>query len=132
VVVFAGDGDFLMHGQELATAVQYKLPILIILLDNGMFGTIRMHQERNYPERVVATQLQNPDFAAYAQAFGAYGERVTDTAAFGPALQRAMASGQPALLHCLIDPQAITPTATLDSLRQQALCAQRSGSDECS
>lgn len=132
VVVFAGDGDFLMHGQELATAVQYKLPILIILLDNGMFGTIRMHQERNYPERVVATQLQNPDFAAYAQAFGAYGERVTDTAAFGPALQRAMASGQPALLHCLIDPQAITPTATLDSLRQQALCAQRAGSDECS
>lgn len=132
VVVFAGDGDFLMHGQELATAVQYKLPILIILLDNGMFGTIRMHQERNYPERVVATQLQNPDFAAYAQAFGAYGERVTDTAAFGPALQRALASGQPALLHCLIDPQAITPAATLDSLRQQALCAQRSGSDEYS
>ena len=121
VVVFAGDGDFLMHGQELATAVQYKLPILIILLDNGMYGTIRMHQERSYPARVVATQLQNPDFAAYAQAFGAHGERVTDTASFAPALQRALASGKPALLHCLIDPQAITPTATLDSLRQQAL-----------
>jgi acetolactate synthase-1/2/3 large subunit len=130
VVVFAGDGDFLMHGQELATAVQYDLPILIILLDNGMYGTIRMHQERNYPERVVATTLKNPDFAAYAQAFGAYGERVTDTAAFGPALQRAMASGQPALLHCLIDPQAITPTATLDQLRQQALCAQRTNAQE--
>lgn len=130
VVVFAGDGDFLMHGQELATAVQYKLPILIILLDNAMFGTIRMHQERNYPERTIATQLQNPDFAAYAQAFGAYGERVADTATFGPALQRAMASGQPALLHCLIDPQAITPTATLDVLRQQALHAQRANAEK--
>lgn len=125
VVVFAGDGDFLMHGQELATAVQYDLPILIILLDNGMYGTIRMHQERNYPERVVATTLKNPDFAAYAQAFGAYGERVTETAAFGPALQRAIASGQPALLHCLIDAQAITPMATLDQLRQLGLNAQR-------
>ncbi|MDD5029077.1 MAG: thiamine pyrophosphate-binding protein [Rhodoferax sp.] len=124
VVVFAGDGDFMMHGQELATAVQYQLPILIILIDNGMFGTIRMHQERNYPERVVATTLKNPDFAAYAQAFGAYGERVTDTASFGPALRRAMASGQPALLHCLLDPQAITPTATLDQLRQQGLLNQ--------
>ncbi len=123
VVVFAGDGDFLMHGQELATAVQYQLPILIILLDNGMYGTIRMHQERNYPARVVATGLKNPDFAAYALAFGAHGERVSDTACFAPALQRALASGKPALLHCLIDPQAITPTATLDGLRQQALRA---------
>lgn len=130
VVVFAGDGDFLMHGQELATAVQYKLPILIILLDNGMYGTIRMHQERNYPERVVATQLQNPDFAAYAQAFGAHGERVTTTESFGPALQRAMASGLPALLHCLIDPQAITPTATLETLRQQALKAQHAAAHQ--
>ncbi len=123
VLVFAGDGDFLMHGQELATAVQYQLPILIILLDNGMYGTIRMHQERNYPARVVATGLKNPDFAAYAQAFGAHGERVCDTASFAPALQRALASGKPALLHCLIDPQAITPTSTLDGLRQQALRA---------
>lgn len=130
VVVFAGDGDFLMHGQELATAVQYKLPILIILLDNGMYGTIRMHQERSYPARVVATTLKNPDFAAYAQAFGAYGERVTDTADFGPALERAMASGQPALLHCLIDPQAITPMATLDQLRQHAMHAQRTDAPE--
>jgi acetolactate synthase-1/2/3 large subunit len=123
VVVFAGDGDFLMHGQELATAVQYKLPLLVILLDNGMYGTIRMHQEKNYPQRVVATQLHNPDFAAYAQAFGAHGERVEDTASFAPALQRALASGKPAVLHCLIDPQAITPTATLDGLRAQALRA---------
>ena len=121
VVVFAGDGDFLMHGQELATAVQYKLPILVILLDNGMYGTIRMHQERNYPARVMATELVNPDFAAYAQAFGAHGERVSDTASFAPALQRALASGKPALVHCLIDPQAITPVFTLDGLRQQAV-----------
>jgi acetolactate synthase-1/2/3 large subunit len=103
---------------------------LIILLDNGMYGTIRMHQERNYPERVVATTLKNPDFAAYAHAFGAYGERVTDTAAFSPALQRAIASGLPALLHCLIDPQAITPMATLDQLRQHALGAKRAKAPE--
>ena len=76
VVVFAGDGDFLMNGQEFATAVQYDLPILVILLDNGMYGTIRMHQEREYPGRVSATMLKNPDFAAYAKAFGGYGERV--------------------------------------------------------
>jgi acetolactate synthase-1/2/3 large subunit len=119
VVVFAGDGDFLMHGQELATAVQYKLPIIIILLDNGMYGTIRMHQEREYPARVIATELINPDFAAYAQAFGAHGERVSNTASFAPALQRALASGKPALLHCLIDPRAITPTATLKTMHKQ-------------
>ena len=86
VVVFAGDGDFLMNGQEFATAVQYDLPILVILLDNGMYGTIRMHQEREYPGRVSATMLKNPDFAAYAKAFGGYGERVETTEEFAPAL----------------------------------------------
>jgi len=121
VVCFTGDGDFMMHGQELATAVQYGLAIVIVLIDNGMYGTIRMHQERNYPARVYATELKNPDFCALALAYGAHGERVEHTAEFAPALQRALASGKPALLHCLIDPQAITPAATLDSLRAQGL-----------
>ncbi len=123
VVCFAGDGDFMMHGQELATAVQYELPIVIILLDNGMYGTIRMHQERNYPARVFATELKNPDFRALAFAYGAHGERVERTEEFAPALGRALQSGKPALIHCLIDPQAITPAATLDSLRAQGLAA---------
>ncbi len=124
VVVFAGDGDFMMHGQELATAVQYELPIIVILLDNAMFGTIRMHQERHYPGRVIGSSLRNPDFAALALAYGAYGERVATTAEFAPALQRALDSGLPALLHCLLDAEAITPTATLSSLRAAGLQRQ--------
>jgi acetolactate synthase I/II/III large subunit len=119
VVVFAGDGDFLMNGQEFATAVQEELPVLVILLDNGMYGTIRMHQERDYPGRVSATALRNPDFAAYARAFGGHGERVDSTELFAPALERALASGLPAILHCLIDPEAITPTTTLTALRNR-------------
>ena len=123
VVVFAGDGDFMMHGQEFATAVQYGLPIIVVLLDNAMYGTIRMHQEKHYPGRVSATQLRNPDFRGYAEVFGGHGERVTTTAEFGPALARARASGKPALLHCLLDPEAITPGATLQSIRQAAFDA---------
>ncbi len=121
VVVFAGDGDFLMHGQEFATAVQYGLGVVVVLLDNAMYGTIRMHQEREYPGRVSATALVNPDFAAYARAFGGHGETVRETAEFAPALERARASGKPAILHCLIDPQAITPSTTLDAIREKAL-----------
>ncbi|MGF6524737.1 thiamine pyrophosphate-binding protein [Variovorax sp. PvP013] len=121
VVVFAGDGDFLMHGQEFATAVQYGLPIIVVLLDNAMYGTIRMHQERHYPGRVSATRLRNPDFRGYAEVFGGHGERVTDTAEFAPALARARASGKPALLHCLLDAEAITPGSTLQSIREAAL-----------
>ena len=79
VVCFSGDGDFLMHGSELATAVQHDLPIVVLVVDNGMYGTIRMHQERHYPGRVVGTDLRNPDFAAYARAFGAHGELVERT-----------------------------------------------------
>jgi acetolactate synthase-1/2/3 large subunit len=124
VVCFAGDGCFMMHGQEFATAVQYGLPIIVLLFDNGMFGTIRMHQERHYPGRISATQLHNPDFAAYAQAFGGHGERVEETAQFAPAFERALASGKPAILHCLIDSEAITPTTTLQKIRQQALRQQ--------
>lgn len=123
VVVFAGDGDFLMHGQEFATAVQYGLPIIVVLLDNAMYGTIRMHQEKHYPGRISATQLKNPDFRGYAEVFGGHGERVTTTEEFGPALARARASGKPAILHCLLDPEAITPGSTLQSIRTAALAA---------
>jgi acetolactate synthase I/II/III large subunit len=106
VVAFAGDGCFLMNGQEFATAVQYGAAIIVIVIDNGQYGTIRMHQERDYPGRVVATQLQNPDFALYAKAFGGYGEHVERTADFAPAFERALASGKPAILHCRLDPRA--------------------------
>ena len=116
-VAFAGDGCFLMHGQEFATAVQYALPIVVVVLDNGMYGTIRMHQERHYPGRVTATTLRNPDFAAYARAFGGHGERVESTAAFAPALGRALASGLPSILHCLTDPDRLTIDATLGEIR---------------
>jgi acetolactate synthase-1/2/3 large subunit len=124
VVILSGDGDFLMNGQEFATAVQYDLPVIVILLDNGMYGTIRMHQERAYPGRVSATALRNPDFAAYARAFGGHGERVERTEDFAPALERARASGRPAILHCLIDPEAITPTMTLSAIRAKAQAAR--------
>lgn len=123
VVCFAGDGCFMMHGQEFATAVQYNLPIIVLIFDNGMFGTIRMHQELHYPARVSATTLENPDFAAYAQAFGGHGERVETTEQFAPAFERAVASGKPAILHCLIDPEAITPTTTLQKIREKAQAA---------
>ena len=121
VVCFAGDGDFLMNGQEFATAVQYGLPIIVVLIDNGMYGTIRMHQERMYPKRVIATALHNPDFAAYARAFGGHGETVEETAEFLPAYERALASGLPSILHVKVDPDAITPTTTLSAIRAQAL-----------
>jgi acetolactate synthase I/II/III large subunit len=120
VVCFAGDGDFLMSGQELATAVQYELPIVVIVVNNGMYGTIRMHQERQFPGRVVGTDLVNPDFAAYARAFGAHGETVTETAAFPDAFERALAAGTPAVLELRIDPEAINPRTTLTAIRAQA------------
>jgi acetolactate synthase-1/2/3 large subunit len=125
VIAFAGDGDFLMNGQEFATAVQYDLPVVVVLLDNGMYGTIRMHQEREYPGRISATMLKNPDFSAYAKAFGGHGERVERTDDFAPALERAMASGKPAILHVLIDPEAITPATTISAIRDKALAAQK-------
>lgn len=121
VVAFAGDGDFLMNGQEFATAVQYDLPIIVILVDNGLYGTIRMHQEREFPGRTIATSLRNPDFAAYAQAFGGHGETVLDTAEFAPAFERAIASGKPAILHCRIDPEALTPSMSLSEIRAAAV-----------
>jgi acetolactate synthase I/II/III large subunit len=121
VVSFSGDGCFLMNGQEFATAVQYDLPIVFIVIDNGMYGTIRMHQEREYPGRISATELKNPDFAAYARAFGGHGETVEATAEFAPAFERAVASGKPSIVHVKIDPEAITPTTTLSAIREKAL-----------
>ena len=120
VICFAGDGDFLMAGQELATAMQYELPVVIIVVNNGMYGTIRMHQERQFPGRVVGTDLVNPDFAAYARAFGAHGETVTETAAFPAALERALAAGTSAVLELRTDPEAINPRTTLTAIRAQA------------
>ncbi|CAM9737139.1 unnamed protein product [Phaeothamnion confervicola] len=120
VIAFAGDGDFLMNGQELATAMQYGANVIVIVVNNGMYGTIRMHQEREYPARVSGTELKNPDFAALARAYGAHGEMVDTTEAFAPAFARAMASGTPALIELRLDPEAITPATTLSALRAQA------------
>jgi acetolactate synthase-1/2/3 large subunit len=117
VVGFCGDGDFLMTGQELATALQYGANAVFLVVNNGMYGTIRMHQERRYPGRVVATNLVNPDFALYARSFGASGEVVERTADFAPALARALAAGKPALIELRVDPEAITPRTTLGALR---------------
>jgi acetolactate synthase-1/2/3 large subunit len=120
VVAFAGDGDFLMNGQEFATAVQHQIPVLVVILDNGMYGTIRMHQERDYPGRVSGTRLVNPNFADYARAFGGHGERVERTEDFAPAFERALESGRPAILHCIVDPEALTPERTLSEIRDAA------------
>jgi acetolactate synthase-1/2/3 large subunit len=124
VVCFAGDGCFLMNGQELATAAQYGLAIVVLLVNNGMYGTIRMHQEREYPGRVEGTGLANPDFAALARAYGAHGETVERTEDFAPAFERALACGGPALLDLRIDPEAITPRTTLSAIRDKALAAK--------
>jgi acetolactate synthase I/II/III large subunit len=121
VVGLAGDGDFLMNGQEFATAVQYGLPIVLIICDNASYGTIRMHQEREYPARVVATDLRNPDFAAYARAFGGFGVRVERTERFEEAFQAAVASGLPSIIHLDIDTRAITPASSLDDIRARSL-----------
>jgi len=121
VIAFAGDGCFMMNGQEFATAVQYGIALIVIVVDNSMYGTIRMHQERDYPGRISATLLKNPDFAAYAKAFGGHGERVETTEDFAPAFERAVRSGKPAILHCLIDPEAITPSRTLSQIRDEAI-----------
>jgi len=125
VVSWNGDGCFLMNGQELATAVQYDLDVIFVVVDNGMYGTIRMHQERNYPARVSGTDLVNPDFAALARAYGATGETVLRTDEFAPAFERALAGGRPALLHLKLDPQALTLNASLDGLRAQGVAARK-------
>jgi acetolactate synthase-1/2/3 large subunit len=132
VVSLAGDGCFLMNGQELATAVQYDAAVVFIVVNNGMYGTIRMHQEKHYPERVHGTQLKNPDFAAYARSFGLVAETVERTDAFGPALERCLAAGGPALIEIRIDQQAISPSTTLQRLREQAQARQSNGASGAS
>jgi acetolactate synthase-1/2/3 large subunit len=117
VVAFSGDGDFQMCGQELATAVQERLPIVVLVVNNGTYGTIRMHQERRFPERVIATDLANPDFAGLALAYGAHGERIEHAAEFPEALQRARTCGGPALIELITDPEALTPAASLTEIR---------------
>jgi acetolactate synthase-1/2/3 large subunit len=109
VVAFAGDGCFMMYPQEIATAVQHNANLIMIVVNNGIYGTIRMHQERRYPGRVVATDLVNPDFVAMAHSFGAFAERVEATDAFGAAFQRATAAGRPALLELRIETAQLTP-----------------------
>jgi acetolactate synthase-1/2/3 large subunit len=125
VVAFAGDGDFLMTGAELATAVQYGANVVVLVVNNGMYGTIRMHQERAYPGRVVATDLVNPDFVAYARAFGAHGALVERTEDVPAAFEAALAAGKPALIELRTDPEILTPRATVSELRSAARDAAR-------
>jgi acetolactate synthase-1/2/3 large subunit len=128
VITFAGDGEYMMNGQELATAVQYQAGVVIIVFNNAMFGTIRMHQEREYPGRVSGTTLHNPDFAALSVAYGGSGEVVTRTEEFAPALERALTHTReknlPALIELRYDGNLITPGATLDTIRQNAAAAK--------
>ena len=119
VVSVQGDGDFLMTGQELATAAQYALPIVTIIANNGMYGTIRAHQEREYPRRIVGTTLVNPDFAAYARSFGAEGYTIEATADFAPAFRAALASSKPSVIELKLDPEALSPRKTLTETRER-------------
>jgi acetolactate synthase-1/2/3 large subunit len=116
-----GDGDFLMNGQELATAVQYEAKTIIVLLTNGMFGTIRMHQEREYPQRVAGTDLHNPDFAALARAYGYFGVRITRSEQFESALLAALERSEGTLIEVLLEPEVISTRATLSGITQAAL-----------
>ncbi|QCP47723.1 thiamine pyrophosphate-binding protein [Trinickia violacea] len=126
VVALAGDGCFMMAGQELATAMQYGLNVIFIVVNNEHYGTIRMHQERHYPERTHGTGLTNPDFAAFARSFGAHGETVERTADFLPALERSIASGLPALIELRVPKDVSTPNATLEQIREQGRKARAS------
>ncbi|MEO6354764.1 MAG: thiamine pyrophosphate-binding protein [Burkholderiaceae bacterium] len=120
VLAFAGDGCFMMSSSELATAMHYQLPVIFIVVNNGIYGTIRMHQEREYPARVHGTALTNPDFAAFARSFGAFGAVVEKTADFIPAFEQARACGLPAVIEIRLSPEVITPTLTLSAIRAQA------------
>jgi acetolactate synthase-1/2/3 large subunit len=120
VVSFSGDGCFLMNGQEIATAAHYGANVIFVVVNNGMYGTIRMHQERNYPGRVSGTDLQNPDFAALARAYGLHGETVECTADFAPAFERCIGADKPSLIEIRIDPEAITPRMSLSQIRRDA------------
>jgi acetolactate synthase-1/2/3 large subunit len=125
VVTFAGDGDFLMNGQELATARAHGARPIVIVVDNGSYGTIRMHQEREFPGRVSGTALANPDFVLYGRAFGCAAERVDTTADFEPAFAAALAREEPTLLHLRLDAEVITTRTTLSAIRSAAEAARR-------
>lgn len=124
VIAFAGDGCFLMNGQELATAAHYGANLVVIVVNNGMYGTIRMHQERAYPGRVSGTELFNPDFAVFAAAFGFHSETVNETEQFVPAFERCQNSGRPSLIEIQIDPEALTPKMSLTQIRENALASR--------
>ncbi len=121
VVSFNGDGCYMMNGQELATAMQYNAAVIFVVVNNGSYGTIRMHQERAYPSRVSGTDLLNPDFVALARAYGAHGELVEQTADFAPAFERAAKAGKPALIEIRLSVEVITPRQTLSQIRAAAL-----------
>lgn len=127
VFTIAGDGDFLMNGQELATAVQYGAKTIIVLVNNGMYGTIRMHQEREYPQHVSGSQLQNPDFCALANAYGYASARIMHTAEFEPALLAALERAQGTLIEVMLDPDVITTRGTLSAIRQAAIARSQAG-----
>jgi acetolactate synthase-1/2/3 large subunit len=124
VVGFCGDGGFMMTGQELMTAASEGVGPIILLFNNAMYGTIRMHQERRFPGRVVGTALKNPDFAALAHAYGGFGAIIARTEEFAPAFEEAMASGWPAIIELRMDPEMITTRTTLSALRRQAETAK--------
>jgi acetolactate synthase-1/2/3 large subunit len=117
VVSVCGDGDFLMCSQELATAAESRLPIIFLIVNNGIYGTIRMHQERAYPGRVIATDLANPDFTILAKAYGLHAHRVETTADFEPAFREAQRAGGPALIELVTSPEAIAPGTTITAIR---------------
>ena len=117
VIAFAGDGCFQMTGQEFGTAMQHGANIIVLVINNGIYGTIRMHQEREYPGRVSGTDMVNPDFAALARAYGGHGETVRTTDEFAPAFERARQAGKPAIIEILLDPEALTVSRTLSDIR---------------
>jgi len=123
-LTMAGDGDFLMNGQELATAVQHGAKSIIVLLNNGMYGTIRMHQERSYPGHESGSGLKNPDFAALARAYGYAGVRITRTAEFEAELLAALSRPQGTVIEVMLDPEVITTRGTLSAITQNAKAAR--------
>ena len=120
VICFVGDGGFMMTGQEIATAFHHAVNPVILVFNNQMYGTIRMYQERTYPHRVSGTALTNPDFAKFIEAFGGHGEVVETTEELVPAVQRALASGKPAVVEVRTNPEQVTNRATISDLRDQA------------
>src|SRR5262249_40963251 len=124
VLSFSGDGCFLMNGQEIATAMQYGLKPLFFVINNGMYGTIRMHQEREYPTRISGTMLTNPDFAALGRAYGLYSQTVKRTEDFAGVFAQARQAGQAALIELRLDPEALSTRISLSKLRELSLAKQ--------